>query len=81
MSIWQTKNWQDMLKESKQAQEIFEIDWVFIEKRSVWLWEYWLFILWIKLADIEMSTYKKFIDLCKEKKSFICTVWNYTLLN
>ena len=45
MSIWQTQNWQKMLKKSGQVSEFFEVDGIFIEKRSVWLWEYGLFIL------------------------------------
>jgi hypothetical protein len=35
MSIWQTKNWQDMLKSANQVEKTFEIDGVFIEKRSI----------------------------------------------
>jgi hypothetical protein len=35
MSIWQTQNWQKMLKKSGQVSEFFEVDGIFIEKRSV----------------------------------------------
>jgi len=69
MSIWQTKNWQDMLKSANQVESTFEIDGVFIEKRSIWLGEYWMFILWVRLADIQWSTYKKAIELCKKENT------------
>jgi hypothetical protein len=35
MSIWQTKSWQNMLKKSGQVSDFFEMDGVFIEKRSI----------------------------------------------
>jgi len=35
MSIWQTKSWQEMLKKSNQVTNYFEIEGVFIEKRSL----------------------------------------------
>ena len=69
MSIWQTKNWQGMLKSANQVEKYFEIDWIFIEKRSIWLWEFGLFILWVKLTDIQWSTYKKAIELCKTENA------------
>ena len=72
MSIWQTKNWQEMLKESNQVEKTFEIDDIFIEKRSIWLWEFWLFILWIDFNNIDKSVYNKIKNLCvKEKTLFI----------
>lgn len=35
MSIWQTCTWQEMLQKSGQVQTFFEIDAIFIEKRSI----------------------------------------------
>jgi hypothetical protein len=37
MTIWQTKSWQQMLKKSGQVSDFFEIDNIFIEKRSIGL--------------------------------------------
>ena len=62
MSIWQTKSWQKMLKKSKQISDSFEIDWIFIEKRKVAMWEYGLFILWLELEKIN----KNFVKKCRE---------------
>ena len=69
MSIWQTKNWQEMLKESNQVEKTFEIDNVFIEKRSIWLGEFWLFVLWIKFDEIDLVVYNKMIELCKAENT------------
>lgn len=60
-----------MLIKSWQADKIFQIDWIQVEKRKVALWEYWLFILWINF-DIDKETEKKLIDECnKENCLFI----------
>ena len=67
MSIWQTKTWQEMLKKSKQTEKFFEIDWIFIEKRSLWLWEHWLFIIWLD-KKIDEKTIEKLINLTKKEK-------------
>lgn len=69
MSIWQTRKWQEMLKKSNQLKSFFEIDWIFIEKRSLWLWEYWLFIIWLDILKLNWDTIDKIISLCKEEKS------------
>jgi hypothetical protein len=37
MSIWQTKSWQQMLKKSGQVSDFFELEDIFIEKRSIGL--------------------------------------------
>ena len=68
MSIWQTKWWQEMLKKSKQTQLYFEIDNVFIEKRSIWLWKYAFFVIGVALTDIQTWVYKKIIELSKQHK-------------
>ena len=66
MSIWQTKSWQKMLKKSGQVSHFFEIWEIFIEKRIVALWEYWLFILWYEW-EINKNIEKKLINLCKKE--------------
>ena len=48
MSIWQTESWQKMLVLSKQTEQFFVIENVYVEKRKVSLWQYGLFILWSK---------------------------------
>jgi hypothetical protein len=35
MIIWQTHNWQQLLLASNQAQEIFDVDGILLEKRSL----------------------------------------------
>ena len=67
MSIWQTKNWQEMLKKSWQVEDYYIVDNVYIEKRSIWLWHFWMFAIWVDLLDIQTSTYKKAIELSKDK--------------
>ncbi len=68
MSIWQTQSWQNMLKDSWQTSKYFLIDNVYIEKRSLWLWQFWFFVIWVSLTEIQTSVYKKIIDLSKKEK-------------
>lgn len=68
MSIWQTKSWQEMLKKSNQTQKYFEFDWVFVEKRSIWLGQFWLFVLWIKEEALGEFFLTKLKKLCIEEK-------------
>lgn len=65
MSIWQTNNWKKLLLASSQAQNVFEIDWIFVEKRSIWLWKYWLFVLWV--SGKQKINEEKLINLCKKE--------------
>lgn len=67
MSIWQTINWQDMLKKSWQIENYYIIDNIYIEKRKIWLWNFWMFVIWINLIDIQKTTYKKAIELSKKE--------------
>lgn len=69
MSIWQTKSWQEMLLKSKQIEKIIEIDNIFIEKRSIWLWQFWLFVLWIDTLSINNDFLNKVKSLCEIEKS------------
>lgn len=69
MSIWQTKSWQEMLLKSKQIEKIIEIDNVFIEKRSIWLGQFWLFVLWVNKQNIDLTFLDKVKSLCKNEKS------------
>ena len=73
MSIWQTKTWWEMLVKSWQAEQIFEINWVFIEKRKVSLWEYWLFVLWLE-KPLSEKDINELINLCKKEKTLFLQV-------
>lgn len=78
MSFWQEKNRWEMLIKSKQAEKILFIDEYQVEKRSIGLWQYGLFILWLekeKLSNID----KKFIDLCKQEKCLFIQIETYNL--
>ena len=75
MSIWQTKKWWEMLLASGQAESIFDVKWLQVEKRKVWMWEYGLFILWIEKCDLDSEkTIKKLVNLCKEEKALFIQV-------
>ena len=69
MSIWQTKKWWEMLLDSKQAEKIFYVDNIQIEKRSIWIKQYGFFILACSLEKIvKKETLKKIEDLAKKEK-------------
>ncbi|MDD3793203.1 MAG: peptidoglycan bridge formation glycyltransferase FemA/FemB family protein [Candidatus Gracilibacteria bacterium] len=69
MSIWQTKSWQEMLLKSKQIEKIIEIDNVFIEKRSIGLGQFGLFVLGVNKQNIDLTFLDKVKSLCKNEKS------------
>ena len=85
MSIWQTKSWQEMLKKSGQVSESFDIppsnspltggESIFVEKRKVAMWEYWLFVLWLE-KEITKKDYYDLIKLCKEQKCLFLQIEN-----
>jgi len=76
MSIWQTDKWWKMLLASAQAESIFETQWIKIEKRKIWMWEYWLFILWITspITPILTGEENKLIELCKKEKALFIQI-------
>jgi len=67
MSIWQTESWQKMLKKSGQVSDFFKVWNIFVEKRKVSLWEYWLFILWLE-NKISEKDVNEMIKLCEKEK-------------
>jgi len=73
MSIWQTKTWQEMLKKSGQVSDYFEVNNLFIEKRSIWLWEYWLFVLGIE-KELDKKDINKIIELCKKENALFLQI-------
>lgn len=79
MSIWQTHPWKKLLLASNQASDVFEIDWIFIEKRSIWLWKYWLFILWID--QNKKINEEKIIELCKKENALFVQIETFWVDN
>ena len=73
MSIWQTKKWQEMLKNSGQVSEFFEVDWIFVEKRKVSMGEYWLFVLWLE-NEINDKNVNELIKLCKKENALFVQI-------
>lgn len=67
MSFWQTKNWWEMLVKSKQAEKVIYLWDLLIEKRSIWLWKYWLFVLGLD-ENMKMDFEDELIKLCKQEK-------------
>lgn len=77
MSIWQTKEWWEMLIKSNQSIKVIsfkhnEID-VFVEKRKVAMWEYGLFVLGFE-GKINKNLEKKLISICKEEKALFIQI-------
>lgn len=73
MSIWQTKNWQEMLVKSSQAEKYIEHNGVFIEKRKVALWEQGLFVLWLE-RELSEKDVKELIEICKKEKALFLQI-------
>lgn len=66
--IWQTKNWQKLLKETNQVDKIINLGGFSIEKRSLWMWQYGLFILGFSWK-IDENLEKELINLCKKEQA------------
>lgn len=80
MSIWQSKEWKELLLKSNQAIDVFKIDWILIEKRSLWLWQFWLFILWIENLW-QITKQNKFINLCKQQNCIFIQIETFSISN
>jgi len=71
--IWQTQQWWKMLLASKQAENVFNVGGIQVEKRSLGLWQYGLFVIGLDytLPGISWNTqYVEdfLVDLCKKEK-------------
>ncbi len=77
MSIWQTPYWKNLLLESNQAQHVFEVEWIFIEKRSIWLWKYWLFALWVE--ENQEINEERIIELCKKENALFAQIETFSV--
>lgn len=81
MSIWQTKPWQEMLEKSWQIEKIInlrlsESEEIYVEKRKIWLWEFWLFVLWIDFYNLDEKKFEKIKKLCKNEKALFIQLEN-----
>lgn len=72
MSFWQSQNWKKLILNAHQAQKTFLIDDILVEKRSIWLWKYWLFALWI--WEKQKINEKKIIELCKRENALFVQI-------
>ncbi len=77
MSIWQSNNWKKLLLKSHQASDVFEVDEILVEKRSIWFWKYWLFALWIE--DLEKVNFEELIKLCKLQSCLFVQVESFKI--
>ncbi len=73
MSLWQKREWSEMLKNSWQADEIFEVDGIFIEKRKISFGKYWLFVIGLE-KSISPKTAQKLENLCKKEKALFLQI-------
>lgn len=55
-----------MLEKTKQVETIIELDDISVQKRSIWLWKFGLFVIWIQ--DLDQTQQKQLIELCKSEK-------------
>ena len=72
MFIWQTKQWWKMILATNQAKSVFDIWWIQVEKRSLWLGQFWLFIIWLDytipwIEDKTEEVEKYLVDLAKKE--------------
>lgn len=83
MSFWQTKNRWEMLLKSKQAEKVLFVEEYQIEKRSIGLWQYWLFLLGFEKSKIEKLEVigQKLIELCRQEKCLFIQIETYNLDN
>jgi len=79
MYIWQTKQWWKMLLANKQVEKVFDIWWIQVEKRSLWFWLFWLFIVWLDYTtpwvENNLEEVEKFlINLTKKENALFIQV-------
>ena len=67
-----------MVVGSHQAESIFNVEWILIEKRKIWLWQSWFFILWVSsLTSFYLrweSIFAKIISLAKKEKALFIQI-------
>lgn len=72
-----------MLLKSKQAEKVLFVEEYQIEKRSIGLWQYWLFLLGFEKSKIEKLEVigQKLIELCRQEKCLFIQIETYNLDN
>lgn len=79
MSIWQTHSWKKLILASNQAQNVFDVDGISVEKRSLWWWKYWLFALWVE--ENQKINEEKMIELCKKEHCLFAQIETFWVEN
>ncbi|MDD3302608.1 MAG: peptidoglycan bridge formation glycyltransferase FemA/FemB family protein [Candidatus Gracilibacteria bacterium] len=79
MTFWQQKSWGDMLVKSKQADKIIHLNSLLIEKRSIGLGKYGLFILGIDNLGIIQDKEKEILNLCKKEKAVFIQIETFNI--
>jgi len=77
MTIWQTSHWKQLLLASNQAQEVFELDGIFVEKRSLWFGQFGLFALWV--TQNQNINFEKLEKLSKKENCLFVQVETFLL--
>lgn len=80
--IWQTENWKKLLVKTNQVDKIIQLDSFSVEKRSLWLGQFWLFILGFSWC-IDSKISEKLIKLCKKEEALFIQIEtnNYEEIN
>lgn len=81
MSFWQEKNRWEMLLKSNQAEKIFEVDKLKIEKRSIGFGQYGLFVMGVETSKLQKTDAlgQWLIDLCRQDKCLFIQIETYNL--
>ncbi len=79
--IWQTKQWGEMLVKSSQASQVFDLWWFFAEKRSLWLWLYGMFVIWVKKKNIHKESIQKLQQLAKKQRCIFIQIETLSFKN
>lgn len=77
-TFWQSSGWKNTLLYTSQA-NIIEYKNILIEKRSIWFWFYWLFIIWIE--NNSLINEEEIIKICKDKKAVFLQIETFSFNN
>ena len=72
MNLWQSAVWQKVLKSTLQVEKVIEHNGIFIQKRSLWLWQFWLFICGIDTKKVLDE--QELIQICEQEKALFIQV-------
>jgi lipid II:glycine glycyltransferase (peptidoglycan interpeptide bridge formation enzyme) len=71
--IWQTENWKKLLEISNQVEKNIQFGDFSIEKRSLWLNQYGLFILWFKW-ELSLIQSVALRNICEQEKALFIQI-------